>query len=349
MATALSNLDTLIHIFQLENKPSTNSHNTLIPLLPVQSETIYPDNPHQHFDTIIFEDHKIDPCSNNEYKKCKAIKRLLSCLKYYTDLDIKNNTINIEMFIKFMNNVYRHQILDDFHHFIKKHDSQLQEIIQYFINCDDCDINQCQFTARHYRYRSNEKEQIEIENNYKLDKYLNLNIDTMDSFHFYIFHLFQTSFRSTLNQGDDEMKVNSNDNPYFDADFSRLRQRASIAQSWTKYFDRFGSETIKFKIMTDNQYDDHNSISVDEDLSDEKIDTFLELNVIAPLAKTKIEESLIQKFCNFIREEEYDSESIDMDIQNDNGEGNISVHIQNQKCLNIIMEKCNKPHSTYNI
>lgn len=86
-----------------------------------------------NFDLSIFKDSNtatpIDATHN--YLGCEAIKRLLVSLRYYDQLDIKNNTENHDIFCDFMDRIYQYQIHDDYHHFAKFHQNELEAISKF--------------------------------------------------------------------------------------------------------------------------------------------------------------------------------------------------------------------------
>ena len=80
-----------------------------------------------------------------------------------------------------MKEIYKEEIINDYHHLQKCHNHELEDIMEYAITKYDspkCDIEHCTYSARHFRVNST-------------------NIDTdssddhlMDSLHFYLCHLY---------------------------------------------------------------------------------------------------------------------------------------------------------------
>ena len=91
-----------------------------------------------------------------------SIHRLLSSLKYYSSLNVPdNNKDNQNIFINFMGEVYKHQIIDDFNYLQKRYDHQLENIIKYAkknYQIKLCDIKTCTYSDRHYRIDSTNRE-----------------------------------------------------------------------------------------------------------------------------------------------------------------------------------------------
>ena len=281
-------------------------------------------------DLTIFNDQTTSPCSTKQYKTCISIKRLLSCLKYYKALNIPNNIQNKEIFLRFMGEIYKEQILDDFHHLVKHHQHQLEEIRRYAINVykfNKCDINSCHFTLRHFRVNDNN-------NTKEMDTNYTFYAGTMDSLHLYLFHLFDLSLRTPQDTKNDEnVEEKYKENDHFDDNLHRLNKRASKARKITTKFQRYDANSSKFNIKTADQYGD--SISI-------KGTTFLG-KICHKLRK--IDEKGMLKFVKLVKDEDYDSESVDADIHINNG--NISKHINDAVTMNVLIDEFNKAHRMY--
>ena len=125
-------------------------------------------------------------CTNDDHKDCAVITRLSLALKYYQDLDIQNQQ-HIKLFEKFMNNVYKN-VLDDYIHFVNKHGHQIEDIHNDFVNdkgFNKCQIANCMFTSRHHE-GDNQPSAVRA----RQKGHLHLYQQTMDSIHFYIFHIY---------------------------------------------------------------------------------------------------------------------------------------------------------------
>ena len=144
---------------------------------------------------------------------CHAIKRLCTALTYYSKLDIqKENDQNI--LINFMQQIYD-QYLNDYIHLVNIHCHQIEEIHKSLTN-NVCDIKKCVFTSRHNKSKSNQIN----------DPTLNLYKITMDSLHFYLYHLFDVGFRIEAKSDDiaEETKESHNhhSSEYFDVNLRRI-------------------------------------------------------------------------------------------------------------------------------
>eukprot|EP01084_Bolivina_argentea_P232020 391143_1 len=135
-------------------------------------------------DLSTFQKEIINECKSVE--TCQIIKRLAVALKYYSSLDVVNNSEQQDTFIDFITMNYT-KVLDDYVHLVNHHGNDLSEINDQLAGdglFSDCNISNCSFTARHYQ----------TNNNYKnaSDSALHFYKQTMDSLHFYLLHLFDT-------------------------------------------------------------------------------------------------------------------------------------------------------------
>eukprot|EP01084_Bolivina_argentea_P011555 21597_1 len=126
-----------------------------------------------------------------EFDECKSVndctftKKLLVSLKYYSMLDIMNNIPNRDIFCNFIDQVYD-GLFNHYTHLVNKHGNDLNEIdASSIIKCDD--VKNCNFTTRHHE--NNEQD------NKGLEPKLTFYKSTMDSLHFYLFHLYHCGMR----------------------------------------------------------------------------------------------------------------------------------------------------------
>eukprot|EP01084_Bolivina_argentea_P127294 225140_1 len=110
-----------------------------------------------------------------------------------------------EVWNKFLNQTYNNPI-DDYIHFNNEHSHELENIHNEIINnktmLNPCQISKCAFTARHHN-------QISKQNENTLNPTEHFYKQTMDSFHFYLFHCFDVGLRvknETKEAKDDEEK-----------------------------------------------------------------------------------------------------------------------------------------------
>ena len=281
------------------------------------SSTLSSSNDLTLFDNI--EEHDLPDCK--DFKTCPAIQRLLSSLRYYKSLQLQQNKDHREIFANFIKEVYKHSILNqDFHHFQKRHEHQLHEISEYAIEngiCKDCNVNTCDHASRHYR----------VENiktiNLNLDPSLTVYIDTLDSFHFYLLHLHQVGLRF-IDSTPDDANATQYDEAY-DAEFARVRDNILSTKDSSNRFNRI-SAGHKFKLKTEEEHKGNITYL------DSMVDDLLQKNV---------NEDIIMKLINYLKQEQYDTKSMDIDLQIANG--NIAKYMANDnKCLKAIIGKFNE-------
>ena len=218
---------------------------------PNRSTPPIPSNPdNKQFDLSVFKEENDSKCNKSNHENCISIKRLLAALKYYDALNIINNPNHGEIFNEFINEIYHHQLLDDYAHLIDEHGQKLQEIHETIINDKQfrkCNIKTCDFTARHHRSDNHQN------NENALDTKFNFYTQTMDSLHFYLVHCFDAGVR-TIKHDDDETKGgdddNENNSEYFDAAFNRINKMISERKHITDSFNRFKTKNTKFTIVT---------------------------------------------------------------------------------------------------
>ena len=85
--------------------------------------------------------------------KIISILRLCVALKYYSLLNPVNNPQQQDTFTNFTSTIYTN-LLDDYIHFIKQHQHQIEEIQNELTNNNGftkCNIKNCDYTSRHHR------------------------------------------------------------------------------------------------------------------------------------------------------------------------------------------------------
>ena len=137
----------------------------------------------------------------NKCKKCVIIKRLLLGLKHFTSAK------EIIRHFKFMDQVYKKHVYDDYYHLTKCHEKELKSIktlATKSYKLTKCKLSTCQFSNRHYRVDREDKDiKPRTNHNNKTIKY-DIYLETMDSLHFYLFHLMDTGMRQNVETKIDE-------------------------------------------------------------------------------------------------------------------------------------------------
>eukprot|EP01084_Bolivina_argentea_P263324 445648_1 len=101
----------------------------------------------KHNETV----NKCDKHNDKPIEACNAVKRLVLALKYYSTLDLINNTDNQNTFTHFITNIYK-IYLDDYCHLVQEH-KNLEDINKAMIEMKEfggCDILKCLFSTRHH-------------------------------------------------------------------------------------------------------------------------------------------------------------------------------------------------------
>jgi len=174
--------------------------------------------------------------TDNPMEDCICLKRLFIALKYYSLLNIIDNEIHREVFINFVKEVYNNNLINDYIHLITDHQHQIELIYKTFPQ--KCDIKQCQFTSRHHKTSSSD-------NNSKLsDPLLNFYKETMDSLHFYCYHLFDVGLRilsqdSKQSDKEEDQELNEELNDNYDSQFARINTNINNRIHLSQSFNRF--------------------------------------------------------------------------------------------------------------
>ena len=164
----------------------------------------------QHIDANDIQCDKNSNNIKNPIENCQALNRLISALEYYSNLEIISNQIHQDIFMQFIDNIYS-QLLNDYNHLIRVHETDLEDINKWIIDPEfstfrikECDLRTCNFTSRH----QNKNQDQELTSIADADNSFNFWQHTMDSIHFYLFHLFESGLRMTRNP-----QINSRQTP----------------------------------------------------------------------------------------------------------------------------------------
>ena len=224
---------------------------------------------------------------------------------------------------------YKQQVLDDFIHLTKKHGHQTQDICQYFIKQrggQDCDVLSCEFAIRHHRAEQKE----ELDEHKAQSTTSMLYADIMDSLHVYIHHLYQFGLRIEPKQQLEDITDHEDDrkeeeNKHFDAEFWRTSNIILNTRKNTKSFERFGENVGKYNISAK----DGGIGTVTNDKSGKT--HFDELK--KQLSKHRVNIECIERLQSFMKEEEYDTEALSMDIDLDSRNSNTAKELKDDECV----------------
>ena len=169
----------------------------------------------------------------------------------------------------------------------------------------------------------------------------------MDSIHCYIFHIFDIGLRTLSttpphgknydekSNGDKMTTTATQENEFFDSKFAEIRQRINDTRGNTQTLKRFESRDKNSKFSINIQYQD-NTITRESNcnLEQEPGSTFID-SIFTHLQNMNLNERSISNLKFFINSEDFDTESISMDvIDGENGaQGNISKAVQDNQCM----------------
>ena len=281
----------------------------------------------------------------NDVTTCVNIKRILTCLQYYSLLQIHSNPDNQNIFNNFINSIYTvTNIIEDRYHMQKIHGHQIYEIMNHALNQYQfplCDIKLCPYSSRLYRV-NDKSEEINVFNQQDKESVLPVFIDIIDQLHNFIFHISECGLRDIpYKQNDENNEDNKEKDEYYDAEFSGMSARIS---SKTKNIQRFNRINASNKFSIDILSNDNNNVSSDGSEADL---TYLD-SIYLKLIDIGIDDKMIEQLSNYILIQQFDSESMDWDFS-DVISGNIEKHIDNQKCTQCIKEIFAKANSMFHI
>ena len=105
-------------------------------------------------------DIECDEHNDNSLETCSALKWLIHGLKYYSLLNVTTDDRHKQIFINFVKCIYK-KFLDDYNHFIQKHDKHLEHVNKSLIkdtSFGDCNVSKCKFATRHHEDRKNDSD-----------------------------------------------------------------------------------------------------------------------------------------------------------------------------------------------
>ena len=313
----------------------TNHNSSSEDSTPPQQDAKLPDI--EQTDLSIFESNQSPPNNCTDHRKCPSLLRLSLTLKYYSKLDIINNQHHRHTLIQHISKIHTN-LIEDYVHFIKDHGDQIEDIHNDFIQnrgFTACEINECTFASRHHG--------LDGSNTAKFHTTLEFYKQTLDSVHFYIFHIFDAGLRSistNTQTAESEATSGAKDDPYFDVEFARIKSSLLRTNFNTDLFPRFRrGNNSKFNIDTkyhvmDNEDDDY--IYNGEDHNNKEIEeTFMD-SMYGHLKSMKINDKIIGNLKKFLEKEQYETDTLSTDIIDIGHIGNVLQSINDQNCAEII-------------
>ena len=273
-------------------------------------------------------------------KRCDFLNRLITGLKYYTNLDIENNDIDKDEFNNFFDDTYVN-MLDDYLHVLRCHSIDLEEIHNSLFTkykFKKVDINKCKYTLRHFKgdkvYNKND------------DPWINFYIETYDSLYYYLFHLYSVGLRSRKKDLEQELKnqvdeledVDFDEKECYDAIFGKMMKRINKKSIETSgLFTRY-NVVNKYDLQITASTED--TVIITKDRDSERL-TFKDslMIYVQKCMKGYSNVAAINNLYQFVNDEEYDSDAIIQDIDDDHGEfSNIRNAIKNRSCIAAIKQ-----------
>ena len=265
----------------------------------------------QSLDLTVFKNTENNKCewnSNNCLKSCSALERIVVCLRYYSALNLYENVDRMDVFSSFIADIYSTQLLDDWTHILFKHEAHLHQIQQTLIENSPCSVEKCNFMHRHHQNK-------EIKEYAQFDTISSVYAQVLDAAHFHLFHLFDVGMRSLIIDNDNDSDENDR---FYDAKFAQMIERVNGKRSHTQKFERF-EVCNKFNLVQD-EVKESNTTFLDE--------------LIKHLSDSGAGIEYILLFKIFVFDQEYDSDSVQYDIELN--KGNISEQIENEKAIECI-------------
>ena len=251
---------------------------------------------------------------------CIPLQRLIKCLEYYQSLNVIKNKENHKIFEKFICEIYT-EYLNDFNHLMTIHNNQIYEINQILLKLNTfnkCDDKSCSFTSSHYTALQIE-DKSEISGDYKYEFFK----QSIDSLHFYLFHLFSFGLRShNADVADSHYEEKSKGKEISSSIYSdtnhlhhSIRHRQLALSSFAPF------KTNRYSKFSMNIYDTTSNTTFTDQL----------------LYVTLQNEHGIDNLVDFIISEDYDTDSLKMDV-NQKFDGNINPHNFNATLVQKIWE-----------
>eukprot|EP01084_Bolivina_argentea_P101471 181914_1 len=241
---------------------------------------------------------------NDIVPKCNYLSRMSYALKYYLVLCTSNTGKSI--FNQFCMESYK-QCVDDNIHFVCRHSHQILQISSYLqkhYQFKICNLSGCRLTQRHY-----ERKQAEDDGFY---------CELFDNLHYFLFHLYDVGLRVQLSS----INITKNDNKLLDCNDKIFAETQKIIISkrnkYDSYFNRFKAENNKYN-MAMGPNDSKDKDETESTFVDEMFVFICKQNSFAK------DYDAINKFNQFMNDEEYDTDSLKVDLE-DTKCSNISNH-----------------------
>eukprot|EP01084_Bolivina_argentea_P179275 309799_1 len=268
--------------------------------------------------------------------ECSSLQRAAYGLKYYhvlcDDTKPESRAIGKEIFAAFCIESYPN-FLDDYIHIVTKHGQNLlqiaDELRSEFAFEQTCVINKCGKFKRHYNQR---RTSVKIKNETETDVSAKENFfcSYFDQLHHFIFHLYDIGMRTNKNEIAEYKHDDNNKNASFDLVFAKKRDliRSKRKQHGID-IDRYNEENNKYNLI------------IEQSITNKRTDngTFLESICLSINTNHGIDDQAAVKLNEFCYNNEYDTDSIECDLNDTIGSGsNLANFLDNKLCIDLIRQ-----------
>eukprot|EP01083_Nonionella_stella_P011501 32643_1 len=241
----------------------------------------------------------------NVVNNCDELLRLCQALKYYTSLMrrySKGDTFVKDTWVAFCINDYK-CCIDDYIHVIRTHSEQLLQIgkeLQTQFDFDACDVRTCALTLRHRcrgrsrRSRRNKGPVMEQD-----DPQFTLYSEIFETVHYYLFHLFDCGVRVDYN----ELYENYEND-------EALQEK--LIQKQKELFEKRKELGLISEVNEENS----NKFNIAVAATQKQDDALFLSELYFHMRDQKITHSQCELIYNFLRQEEYDSDTVLHDVRN---------------------------------
>ena len=186
---------------------------------------------------------------------CESVKRVINALlKYQNIIKISSKPehghrqqLPIQIFTDYLLTKYP-EFLNDLNHVYIKHEYDIEEIQKIFTQHSQyelCDIHKCQISNRHCNI-------LEDEDSNNLDPLYDVHKQIWDATHFYFNHLFELGLRRPVAEKENDSKYTYDQNDTWNLIDNKMNKRWSILKQkrkkFSRFYGRFESDSNKFII-----------------------------------------------------------------------------------------------------
>eukprot|EP01084_Bolivina_argentea_P210377 358098_1 len=311
-------------------------------------------------------------CNTSLYTvDCQCIQRIIQCANYFHSLDI-NNSHHQQKILRFLSETYG-SLLDDYIHLTTKHRNQVDKIMQQY-SLKKCDLFTCQSLQRHHSQEFvdidlqsiDEEKQIELVptpmtphtpntphsssfHDRAVDDKLCFYLEILDGVHCYLHHLYDVGLR--VEEPVSQMIIYEDNDDINNPIDRRLSVMHSVIQKQNRRFSKMtfprvpsfsksSSASTSLSVTKMNLCNNRRSSKFTICSNDFTV-YYKKLTRIDGLYQHlndyEISNKIINKLNYVIRHDEYDSDSLQHDVEVNN-QSNILIQTNNKKLCNLIKQ-----------